>query len=134
MHYSRHGDVKARKDKDLPLVYIELTGPFNDEFMNHYNLQIAPLREQMKYQHWVSLVSFTNEGLLPLSMRDGVLQSMEAAKTMGLIASAVVFDQQTPSTVAQQFWEQIYEKASLPHRFFKNIADAKSWLLTELEN
>ena len=132
MSYSRHGDIIVTIDENLPIVYLELTGPFNHEFMSHYISQMMPVREQMHGKIWGSVARYKGESLLPLSTLNGVIETLKGAQKMGLAVTAIVFDQEYPSTIEMQFWDQIYSKVNLPHEYVPSKSDAKGWIMQQL--
>jgi len=129
--FSPHGNVSASYDPDDNILYLNLTGPFNLEFMQAYENKVAPLRSQINKPYWVSLVNVYGLALAPLPSIAYARNIIDNAMTGGLVATAVVFHSKDAKSTIERFWHKMYAKTPLSYRFFDNQDEAKQWLQTE---
>jgi len=102
------------------------------EYMLAYQQRVAPYRERLKAAPWASLVIM---GGIPMSSPEVVTLMVDAikiAKTINLLATAVVFEEVGFSATAKNFWQDIYQQAGLEHQFFENEKDALQWLTAQV--
>lgn len=117
---------------ELELMIIRARGPANTEMVLQYQREINQYREQLCDKPWTSLTVLSGEPLLPPEAAGMMVESIKQAEHMNLVATAIVFDDVQYKSIAEQFWESIYQRTSLKYAFFDDETSAKKWLKEEL--
>lgn len=118
---------------DGRLLRIKGEGPGNVEAIINYQREIQQYRQQLCVSPWASLVELSGQPMLPPEATSMMTDTIKFAKTMNLVATAVVFVDVEYTESVKQFWRAIYHEADLKYAFFNTTDEAKSWLLSEID-
>lgn len=128
--FSVHGSFSFSIEGQL--LHVKAVGPGNTEAVIQYMKQVQAYREQLSNAPWVSLVVSEGVPLLPPEATAMMVETIRQAKGINLVATAVVLEQIEYKIAVQRFWEDIYQRADLPHGFFETVDEARNWLLEQL--
>ncbi|MCV2883356.1 hypothetical protein OE749_01425 [Aestuariibacter sp. AA17] len=117
-----------------PLLIIDVTGPINQEGALIYIENVAHYRAQLSSGPWASLVYAKHFELMSADTREIMIGAIHKAKQVGLVATAVIFNDERVSHAAKAFWATIYNKTDLRHAFFENETEAKTWLIAQVNH
>lgn len=129
-NFPAHGELAMEIDGRL--LRIKGEGPGNVEAIINYQKEIQQFREQLAHSPWASLVEMSGQPMLPPEATSMMIDTIKHAKTLNLVATAVVFVNVEFSESVKQFWRAIYQEAGLEHAFFDRLEDAKEWLLAQI--
>lgn len=127
-----HGDVSFSIVDNFLL--IEGEGPANLEAVLHYQREVQGFREQLCDTPWASLVCLRGQPVLPPEATSLLIETIKHAKTMNLVATAVVFVDVEYADYVRRFWEHIFQNAALKFGFFNTPEEAKAWLHNQINN
>ncbi|WP_338517081.1 hypothetical protein [Alteromonas gracilis] len=126
--FSAHGEVKAAFDEHQKVLFIDLVGPFNLEFMRKYEMVVGAQRAKITSPCWGSLVNINGLALAPMTATSSAHAIVDKAVAKGLVATAIVFNETEGEELQKKFWTQLYEGSTLPFAFFSSRGDAIEWL------
>jgi hypothetical protein len=129
--FGAHGEVKAHYDAQNNVLYVDLIGPFNTEFVKHYQEVVGREREVIPVAKWVSLVTVQGMAFASFDVLSEAEQALGNAVKLGLTATAVVLKVTEAKSMQEKFWSRVYEKTKLPHAFFDTEEDAFYWLQSQ---
>ncbi len=131
-NFPAHGELALEIEGRL--LRIKGEGPANVEAIINYQRDVQQYRQQLAHSPWASLVELSGQPMLPPEATSMMIDTIKFAKTMNLVATAVVFVDVEFAESVKQFWQAIYQKAKLKHAFFNTTDDAKDWLIDQIEN
>lgn len=126
--FSAHGDVKAQFVQERRMLIIDLSGPFNLEFIRKYQRVVGAERRNINVPCWASLVNVYGLALAPMEATVDAQLIVDEAVESGLVATAVVLHEQEGLALQQKFWSRIYDASILPFQFFTETSEASEWL------
>lgn len=126
--FCAHGDVKARFIQEKRILTIDLSGPFNLEFIRKYQRVVGAERRSINVPCWVSLVNVYGLALAPMEATADAQLIVDEAVDSGLVATAVVLHEPEGLALQQKFWSRIYDASTLPFQFFSETSEASEWL------
>ena len=126
--FSAHGEVKALFVEDKRILTIDLSGPFNLEFIRKYQRVVGAERRKINVPRWASLVNIYGLALAPLEGTADAQLIVEEAVDSGLVATAVVLHEPEGLALQQKFWSRIYDASTIPFQFFSETPKASEWL------
>lgn len=130
--FAAHGNVQAKFSQQNNILYINLIGPFNVEFVEKYEAVVGAERAKIDVPCWGSLVNVHGLALAPLAATNDGQSIVSKAVAKGLVATAVVLHEKEGLEMQKTFWSRIYASSDLPFRFFMTIDDATDWLTNEI--
>ena len=132
MAFSVHGKVHASYDKCNNILHIHIVTPVNKEFFAEYESILTPLRKSITAPKWASIVFVKGEALAPPEATPMMKKSIQQAISEGILATAIIFEENESKSISKDFWDRIYNDSGLKHDFFDNEEQATKWLLTLL--
>ncbi|MAG68457.1 MAG: hypothetical protein CMK74_21690 [Pseudomonadales bacterium] len=126
--FSAHGEVQAIYVSELQILSINLTGPFNLEFMTKYERVVGETRKQIDAPCWGSLVNVYGLALAPMEATDRGHEIVQKAMALGLAATAVILHESEGAAMQRKFWSRIYAGSGLPFEYFSSTHEANEWL------
>ncbi len=123
-----HGEVHARFSEKQGILFIDLVGPFNLEFMQKYEDVVGSEREKIDIPCWGSLVNVHGLALAPMEATNSGKAIVTKAVSVGLIATAIVLHEPEGKAMQEVFWSRVYASTSLPYQYFDNTEEAAEWL------
>jgi hypothetical protein len=129
-NFPAHGKLNISIENGLMI--IRARGPANTEMILQYQKEVRQYRLQLSHSSWASLTILSGEPLLPPEASGIMVEAIKQAEHMNLVATAIVFDDVQYKVMSEQFWESIYKRTGLKHRFFDDENQAKSWLRSEV--
>ncbi|MEC8230157.1 MAG: hypothetical protein VX061_01835 [Pseudomonadota bacterium] len=126
--FDAHGEVKARFNSSQHILYIDLIGPFNLEFMHKYEVVVGAQRAKIDVPCWGSVVNVNGLALAPMAATNSGQLIVDKAVAQGLVATAIVFHETEGAELQRKFWSRVYETSSLPFAFFPTTKEATDWL------
>jgi len=126
--FGAHGEVHAHFNPELNILFIDLVGPFNLEFMQKYELEVGAERMKITAPCWGSLVNVHGLALAPMEATNTGQAIVSKAVSSGLAATAIVLHEPEGITMQKKFWSRVYESSTLPFDYFDNTQDATEWL------
>lgn len=126
--FGAHGEVQAAFNAQNSILFIDLSGPFNLEFMQKYEAVVGAQRATIKSPCWASLVNVNGLGLAPMTATPSAHNIVVNAEVKGLVATAVIFHEKEGLELQKKFWTRLYEGSTLPFAFFDSQEEALDWL------
>lgn len=126
--FSAHGEVRALFVEDKRILTIDLSGPFNLEFIRKYQRVVGAERRKINVPCWASLVNVYGLALAPMEATDDAQLIVDEAVDSGLVATAVVLHEPEGLALQQKFWSRCYDASTLPFQFFCETPKASEWL------
>ena len=126
--FSAHGEVRALFVEDKRILTIDLSGPFNLEFIRKYERVVGAERRKINVPRWASLVNIYGLALAPMEATADAQLIVEEAVDSGLVATAVVLHEPEGLALQQKFWSRIYDASTIPFQFFSEAPKASEWL------
>ncbi|TKB05069.1 hypothetical protein E5672_02965 [Alteromonas portus] len=126
--FSAHGDVQAHFLQERRILVIDLSGPFNLEFILKYQRVVGAERKKINVPCWASLVNVHGLALAPMEATLDAQLIVDEAVDSGLVATAVVLHEPEGLALQQKFWSKIYDGSTLPFQFFNRSSEACDWL------
>ena len=126
--FSAHGDVQAHFLQERRILVIDLSGPFNLEFILKYQRVVGAERKKINVPCWASLVNVHGLALAPMEATSDAQLIVDEAVDSGLVATAVVLHEPEGLALQQKFWSKIYDGSTLPFQFFNRSSEASDWL------
>ncbi len=130
--FSAHGDVRALFVEDKRILTIDLSGPFNLEFIRKYQRVVGAERRKINVPCWASLVNVYGLALAPMEATADAQLIVDEAVDSGLVATAVVLHEPEGLALQQKFWSRIYDASTLPFQFFSETPKASEWLTEKI--
>lgn len=131
--FSAHGEVKAEFDAHQNILFIDLIGPFNLEFMRKYESVVGAQREKINAPCWGSIVNVNGLALAPMSATPSAHAIVNKAVAKGLVATAVVFNETEGVELQKKFWTRLYAGSTLPFAFFSTHKAATAWIIEQIQ-
>ena len=132
--FGAHGEVKASFDPRQNILFIDLIGPFNLEFMSRYETVVGAQRAKIESPCWASLVNVNGLGLAPMAATTSAHDIVEKAEVKGLVATAIILNETEGLELQKKFWTRLYTGSSLAFSFFSNKEDALAWLQQHIDS
>ena len=126
--FSAHGEVRALFVEDKRILTIDLSGPFNLEFIRKYQRVVGAERRKINVPCWASLVNIYGLALAPMEATADAQLIVDEAVDSGLVATAVVLHESEGLALQQKFWSKIYDASTIPFQFFSETPAASEWL------
>ena len=126
--FSAHGEVRALFVEDKRILTIDLSGPFNLEFIRKYQRVVGAERRKINVPCWASLVNIYGLALAPMEATADAQLIVDEAVDSGLVATAVVLHEPEGLALQQKFWSRIYDSSTIPFQFFSETPKASEWL------
>lgn len=122
-----HGDLNVYVEDKILLIRANYSP--NDEMVDEFRVKLEEYIDILKEDSWGSLAYFEGESVFPLDSIEKIEANLNYMMSLGLIGIAVVVSNTAAPSFIKQFWQSIYERQKVPHQFFDNADDAKTWLL-----
>jgi len=132
--FGAHGEVKASFDPRQNVLFIDLIGPFNLEFMSRYETVVGAQRAKIASPCWASLVNVNGLGLAPMAATASANDIVDKAEVKGLVATAIILNETEGLQMQKKFWTRLYKGSSLHFSFFSNKEDALAWLQQHIDS
>jgi hypothetical protein len=126
-----HGEIQLSLDGQI--LNIHGRGPVNMEAVIEYQTQVQQFRDQIMHTPWASLVLLSGVPLVTADAKKILSETVTQAKTMQLLATAVVFVDVEFADTIKLFWDDVLRSSGVECRFFDDETRAKNWLLGILE-
>lgn len=132
IEFSAHGEVHAHFKSEKNILFIDLVGPFNLEFMQKYETEVGAERAKIAAPCWGSLVNVHGLALAPMEATQSGQAIVSKAVTKGLAATAIVLQEPEGITMQKKFWSRVYASSTLPFEYFDNSQEAIEWLTDKI--
>ncbi len=130
--FKAHGEVRAQFLEAKGILFIDLVGPFNLEFMQKYEGVVGLEREKIDQPCWGSLVNVHGLALAPMEATISGQAIVAKATSTGLIATAIVLHESEGKALQKIFWSRVYASSQLPYKYFDATEEAEAWLSDKL--
>jgi len=125
MIFAEHGVCEVKVDGKLLLV--DATGPFNEEFIKHYQRVLETSIEHLETSQWHQIVTFHQMSIFTPEAEEALTQSLINRRSRGLVACGVVIADVECKSLVQEQMSRCYNKAEVEHQYFSSITNAKEW-------
>jgi len=126
MIFNEHGVFKI--SVEAKLLFIDATGPFNEESVKHYNKDLESCIVQLEASQWNQIVSFHKMSIFTPEAEGRLTETLIKRRSRGLIACAVILaDVDYKSSVKEQL-SRCYRSAEVEHQYFDSMAKAQQWI------
>ena len=126
MIFKEHGVFKV--SVEAKLLFIDATGPFNEESVKYYNKALESCIRQLEASPWNQIVSFHKMSMFTPEAENRLTETLVKRRSRGLIYCAVILaDVDFKSSVKEQM-SRCYHSAGVEHQYFDSMANAKEWI------
>ena len=122
-----HGSLDVYIEDNI--LYVKAKYTPNSEMVGHFQEKSKEHIDALSKAPWGSIAYLEGDSIFPLDAKEMIEVNISDMTSMGLIAIAVIIRNSESPNVVKHFWQSIYEKQKVPHQFFDDETDAKSWLL-----
>lgn len=126
MHFAEHGVFEVSTDGDK--LFVDATGPFNEELANSYGLAIESCIKQLEGKSWSQIIVLHQLSLFTPEAEKVLIDTLVDRKRRGLIKSAVVLINSEGKSLITHQMSHIYQTADIEHGFFNTVEQANDWL------
>lgn len=130
--FSAHGEVHAQYSVQQRILFIDLVGPFNVEFIQKYEAVVGRVRKNITSPYWGSMVNVHGLALAPMEASNSGQAIIHNAVDAGLVATAIVFHETEGMEMQKKFWSRVYTSTSLPFEYFSSREGAIEWLTEKI--
>ncbi len=120
-----HGEFRIEKKEQV--VFIESKGPFNQEAVELYTLQMEEIMESFD-SPWGQIITFHQNSLFTPQAEQSMKQALYYRKEKGLTASAVIIRDDQARFVIQHQFSRVYNDVGIDYVYIDNIDEAICWM------
>ena len=126
MHFAEHGVFEVKVDGSN--LFVDATGPFNEELATSYGLAIETCITQLEGKPWNQIIVLHNQSLFTPPAERVLISTLKDRKSRGLVKSAVVLVNCEGRSLITQQMTHVYQVSAIEYCFFDDIESAKDWL------
>lgn len=105
-------------------------GPYNDELIRAYRAELEVALVEISGQSWHQIISMHEMSIFTPEAAEEMITTIKRRKSLGMVASAVVFNKIIGGPMIKAQMTKIYELADIRFGFFESIDSAEIWLFT----
>ena len=124
-----HGEFHLEKKEQV--IFIESRGPFNQEAVELYTLQMNDIMESFS-DNWGQIVTLHQDSLFTPQAEYSMKQALYVRKEKGLTASAVIILDEKARFVIQHQISRVYDEVGIEYIYINSADEAKCWLNKKL--
>jgi hypothetical protein len=127
MEFNRHGEYTIEVQGNS--LFMDVCGPFNEEIISDYNLELGRAIDCMIGENWLQLIIMRGEApLLSPQGEEILIQSLHKRRKNGLSKCAVVMDFEEGKSMVRYQFKKCNDTCNITSAFFNDVQSANEWL------
>lgn len=128
MKYQEHGSFEVKVEGKL--LFIDGTGPFNEELVERYKLAIESCILELEREPWNQVVTLHEMSLFTPKAEEMLTNTLINRRTRGLVACAVIIEEDNGRDLMVEQMGRCYRNSGVMHEYFNSLDDALNWIAT----
>jgi hypothetical protein len=126
-----HGEFRLVKKEQI--IFIESKGPFNQEAVDLYALQMNEIMESFD-GYWGQIITLHQDSLFTPQAEQSMKQALLYRKANGLAASAVIIHDDKARFIIQHQISRVYDEVGVEYAYIDCVDEAMRWMNEKLDS
>jgi len=132
MDLAAHGSYTIERQGNI--LVVDARGPFNEEAIDRYQVDMKKVCQEMAGQPWASLVTYYGNSVFTPDAEQSLIEITKYRVKHGMVANASVIINSRHADLQQMQLRRVYQASDVTFHVFSDVGSAKEWLTEFLAN